>query len=354
MKINRNKLIELLTEKTTMEAEEIESQLTELISRIREASEKGKALEIRGFGMFYISEEGELKFDPSDELETEINFKYAGMDPVEVKKSRKEKSDETGDTRKEEAAAPGNKDSKSPDDREKEEKQPVGTAKKSSEGAAPASSIKGKKKDFSPSRFEKPDQKDEKNPAATLITTIVTVLVIVIGIILALDFGFLQQGNTNSGTSQTTQQQEDEAVVQTNDPSVSEMDSEDNESSDSDSEPAGEDDEPVDQEPEESSAAEEEAEEDPEFGLYGTMQPIDGRYYTIVLHSLQNEDDAREAGENLSSEGYRSVVANVDVAGIGLTWRVGIGQFESIPQAQQAARELPRRYRENSFIGLIR
>ncbi|MEX0769733.1 MAG: SPOR domain-containing protein [Balneolaceae bacterium] len=352
MKINRDKLIELLTEKTTMEAEEIETQLTELISRIRDAAEKGKALEIKGFGMFYISEEGELKFDSSDELETEINFKYAGMDPVELKKSRKETNDETGGPRKEEATAPGGKDSEG---REKEGKKPVGAAKKPGEEAAPASSIMGMKKDFPPSRSEKPDQKDEKNPATTLITTIVTVLVIVIGIILALDFGFLQQDitNTNSGTSQTSPQQEDEAVIQPSEPTVRETDIADNEPSDPDSEPAGEEGEPVNQEPVESPAAEEEVEEVPEFGLYGTMQPIEGRYYSIVLHSLQNENDAREAGENLSSEGYRPVVANVNVAGIGPTWRVGIGQFESIPQAQQAARELPRRYRENSFIGLI-
>ena len=93
MKINRAKLIELLVEKTGMEADEIESQLKQLIDRILDAAERGKALEVKEFGMFYFDENGDLKFDPSDELSTEINFKYAGMEPVELKPARDQDSD---------------------------------------------------------------------------------------------------------------------------------------------------------------------------------------------------------------------------------------------------------------------
>ena len=62
----------------------------------------GKALEIKEFGLFYFDEDGNLKFDPSRELSTEINFKYAGMEPVELKPPRgaaemKEPEDEDGD-----------------------------------------------------------------------------------------------------------------------------------------------------------------------------------------------------------------------------------------------------------------
>jgi cell division septation protein DedD len=93
MKINRAKLIELLVDKTGMDADEIESQLKQLIDRILDAAERGKALEVKEFGMFYFDENGDLKFDPSDELSTEINFKYAGMEPVELKPARDQDSE---------------------------------------------------------------------------------------------------------------------------------------------------------------------------------------------------------------------------------------------------------------------
>jgi len=341
MKIDREKLIQLLTEKTSMDTDAVESQLSELISRIREASEKGKALEIKGFGMFYFSEEGDLKFDPSEELETEVNFKYAGMKPVEIKFPRNVQGEEQEESAPDKAPASGIPLSEKRKKKEKELKPEESSASK-----VPAASASGKsrKKDSPASRSEKPEHKEEKNPAATLITSIVTVLVIVIGIILALDFGFLERNGTDN-----SQQQEQQAGVQSIEPNENESN---NISEEEDPEPAGneiESDEGESEEP----LAEEEIEEVPEFGLYGTTHPIEGRYYSIVIHSFQNESDAREAGENISVEGYRAVVANVDVPNIGFRWRVGIGQFESISQAQQAAQELPRRYRENSFIGFI-
>lgn len=347
MKINREKLIQLLSEKTTMEPEEIDSQLSELISRIRETSEKGKALEIKGFGMFYFSEDGDLRFDPSDELKTEVNFKYAGMEPVEIKKPLK-----TTEGYKKDVAEPGTAEKPEQHDSEKssikDKKKTVKAETFSSKAVTSSPSKKKKEKDRSPHRFERAGQKDEKNPAATLITSIVIILAIVIGIILALDYGFLEQNN--SGTSQ--QQGEAEPEIQTIEPSEvesPEMSSQDQPvSTDDEAEEEGE------EEPDEPIVEDDDIEEAPEFGLFGPLMSIDGRFYTIVIHSFREEDDAREAGEDISSEGYRTVVANVDVANIGNRWRVGIGQFESISQAQQAAKELPRRYRENLFIGLIR
>jgi hypothetical protein len=96
MKIDKKKLIQLLVEKTGMDDSEVEDQLQQLIDRIIDAAERGKALEIKEFGLFYFDEEGSLKFDPSKELSTEINFKYAGMEPVELKPPRG--ATETGDT----------------------------------------------------------------------------------------------------------------------------------------------------------------------------------------------------------------------------------------------------------------
>jgi hypothetical protein len=99
MKIDKSRLIELLSDKTGMAADEVQDQLQQLIDRILDAARRGKALEVKEFGMFYFDESGDLKFDPAEELSTEINFKYAGMEPVELKPAREDESD-SGQTAK--------------------------------------------------------------------------------------------------------------------------------------------------------------------------------------------------------------------------------------------------------------
>ncbi|MDX1617791.1 MAG: SPOR domain-containing protein [Balneolaceae bacterium] len=83
MTIDREQLIQLLVSKTGFEREKVETQLSELINRIQKAAREGKSFEIEGFGTFSLDED-ELKFEPADELETEVNHKYAGMEPIEL------------------------------------------------------------------------------------------------------------------------------------------------------------------------------------------------------------------------------------------------------------------------------
>jgi len=83
MTIDREKLIQLLVAKTGYDRERVEAQLSELISRIHEAASEGKSFEIEGFGIFTLQDD-ELNFEPADELRTEINHKYAGMEPIEL------------------------------------------------------------------------------------------------------------------------------------------------------------------------------------------------------------------------------------------------------------------------------
>lgn len=87
MKIEKQQLIELLVVKTGLDQKSIEKQLDELVGRIRDAADRGKALEVKGFGLFYYSETGDLKFDPSEEFKTEVNFKYTGLEPIEVQEA---------------------------------------------------------------------------------------------------------------------------------------------------------------------------------------------------------------------------------------------------------------------------
>ncbi|MTI87409.1 MAG: hypothetical protein FH748_05510 [Balneolaceae bacterium] len=83
MYIDHEKLVELLSEASGIEKEKIEKQLKELVGEIHEAIDEGEAYEVDGFGIF--SQIGEnLVFMPNKDLETEINYKYVGMEPIEV------------------------------------------------------------------------------------------------------------------------------------------------------------------------------------------------------------------------------------------------------------------------------
>jgi hypothetical protein len=449
MKIDKKKLVELLVEKTGMKKEAVESQLDQLISRIQGAARKGKALEIKGFGMFYFSKQGELKFDPSDELKTEVNHKYTGMDPVEIKKPRKSTKKSAND----ESAVPGdNEDSTGKSDRawgfdeeadeeeqpskqKKEVKEPEETSSTEESGEDAKEkhdifaqfdhgslSVTGKKKEKADKKSEpekqepekadkKPDQpesketgskdtkvepledasdkpdkketkpvdtqetakrkstdqpktqkktpikstdKKQKNPAFTVLSVIIIILVVIIGIVVAFDL---------TSTDSASEQQESQADVMQMEPqpqSPAELPDE--------FDPAEETESPDDapdaalQQPEEQEAREQadppaiEDVEGPgtaEFGLFGTVIPIEDRHYSIILHSMRSEEIAQNLRNDLQDEGYRALIHPVDHEEHGTMWRVGIGQFETIPDAQSAAEELPQNYHDNHFIGLI-
>lgn len=83
MHVDQSKFIELLAEASGIDADKIEQQLGELAEEIRQAIADDEAYEIEDFGIF-SGIGNRIMFIPSKELETEINFKYAGMEPLEV------------------------------------------------------------------------------------------------------------------------------------------------------------------------------------------------------------------------------------------------------------------------------
>ncbi|MFO7798796.1 SPOR domain-containing protein [Rhodohalobacter sp.] len=473
MKINRAKLVELLVEKTGMDADEIESQLKQLIDRILDAAERGKALEVKEFGMFYFDEHGNLKFDPADELSTEINFKYAGMEPVELKPARdqdsetqasdlsyEEEADETedepvsstgsdmdeifgfnaDDQDLDEDEGPIEDDAEGPDggalisppdkvdrdidpfsgllgdasskmkgsdegDKDKdadeddpfsfipeeyeeqeteeddettkdEELEPIPGLEKEGEDdkdleldpvfaldddveeiedddsddlskifneAEPeVSDVDEKQKqDFVAAKTaeSKRDTKskitDEKSEQRDPITMVISVGLIIILIVV----GFLVIPSLfesdDSGTEAVTDPPE-EQVDQTPEETQSVIT-------------------PVEPEQETEVIEEEPVEQDPEQPVYGLMGDLvdeanDG--YSIVLHSMESEARARSEAEHLASDGYRVLVTPRLVQG-DTVWRVSVGQFSTISDAQQAAAELPNPYSSNNFIQRI-
>lgn len=94
MLIDREKLIDLLVERTGEDRAHMAQQLSELVAKIDAITKDGKKYTIQRFGTFY-REEGELQFFPAQELATEINYKYVGMKPIELMEPYKER--ETSD-----------------------------------------------------------------------------------------------------------------------------------------------------------------------------------------------------------------------------------------------------------------
>lgn len=92
MHIDHQKLVELLTDASGIEVEKIEKQLGELVEEIHQALEDGEAYEIEGFGIF-SGIGNRVLFIPSKELETEINFKYVGMEPIELEEGQVQKEE---------------------------------------------------------------------------------------------------------------------------------------------------------------------------------------------------------------------------------------------------------------------
>lgn len=83
MLIDNEKFIALLADNSGIEKEKVEKYLEELISEMKSSFDEGEGYEVEGFGIF--SKLGSnILFIPSDELETEINYKYVGMEPIEL------------------------------------------------------------------------------------------------------------------------------------------------------------------------------------------------------------------------------------------------------------------------------
>ena len=358
MKIDKQKLVELLVEKTSMEEEEVRSQLDQLIDRIIDAAKRGKALEIREFGLFYFDEAGELKFDPSDELSTEISFKYAGMKPVELKPERDtsfpeaEEDDDLEDfdflsdiTSDESNVYPGTEEEKGVFT---DEEKPV------------------EKKKSAPLKSPKFQAKKRSGSILWVFGAIVAVAALVLAYLYFI------------GSLATTTQQPSPAVTQVEPEALNDM-SEDDQSSSagesndvqpSETENQGQESETPEAEIEIESSVEppediipsdpaeparetEVSNEDqPLYGLRGSVMEEANNGYSIVLHSFTEEENARNTAESLTQQGYRSIVSSRTVADRTM-WRVSVGQFETLQDAQQATRNLPEPYNTQNFIHRI-
>jgi cell division septation protein DedD len=72
--------------------------------------------------------------------------------------------------------------------------------------------------------------------------------------------------------------------------------------------------------------------------------------YTIQLGSFQNGDVAAAFSESLAGKGYPSHIVKIDVPGKGTVYRVRIGKYANIEEAQKVAVDLEKKEKVSAFI----
>lgn len=368
--------ITLLAKRANLDQEKAEKQLTSLVDTIQsEVKEKG-SYEIDKFGTFSLVD-NQLTFSPHKQLEIEVNYKYAGMTPIQIRpayvQKTKEASEETqkeekkqqsaidrlsqlasesrkekpADQKSEPAKPVAKSEEKKPDDSPKqpEPTQKADTVKKSeaptppkkeAEKPAPKKEVpkptqpEKKKTTLSDSKpaekkaaQEKPEE-SKKNPLLIPIGIAATVLLAI------LVFWLIQSGGPQAPETEVAQTETQPAPPVTTEETVTE---------------------PTPP-PEEVSVPDPVISTQP-YGLRGELSETTN-YFTIVVMSLRSESSAINEKNSLISEGWRATLHSVITAEGTNNYRVGIGQFESISAAQQAARDLPEPYRSNNFISRVR
>jgi cell division septation protein DedD len=403
MTIDKKKLVELLVEKTSMNSDEVEAQLDQLIERILDAAKRGKALEIKEFGIFYFDEQGELRFDAADELSTEISFKYAGMKPVELKPERdtsisdiEEEGDEDEDEEFDEDpfAAPFDKPDSEDDifeesavmpdeefDSELEEESPFDFDDESDEEKdTKQNSIDDPFSSETPESVEEPAEKEEKRTNIQDIKAVsrqpvkkkdntgifILIAIVIIAVMIGGYFYYVgTQSQDSTELSQSTVGQMQPGVEQNGGAGAdqtelagSQMNGQEttNEQSSANNqvstEQAGSNQGTEEQIVSNSGIAASQTDQEL-YGLRGSIIEEANDGYSIVLHSFRTEANAMQAANQLRADGYRVIVTSRTVYE-NLVWRVSVGQFESLGAAQQATTQLPEPYSTQNFIQRIR
>lgn len=91
------------------------------------------------------------------------------------------------------------------------------------------------------------------------------------------------------------------------------------------------------------------------YGLMGPEESIMWGAYTIVIHSFLDSTRAAGVEEAIREEGFKTTLWKAQRAGMSEWWRIGVGQFETISDAENAKEELPEVYnKDDNYIIRIR
>lgn len=397
MTVNRKKLIDLLAEKTGLEKATVEEQLDLFMNQLSAELSKGESFEVTGLGTFSL-EDNEIVFQAGEKLSTEVNYKYAGMKPIELIGAYKETPDiSTGRTSKDSSeteSVPGveeySEEMDTPVETDKEIKkdipeQPAPEKKKTAaekekpetpvkeEGQKVAQNVNTPKKPLKKEKkpaaaasakptasSKKPSsvkrKKETTDPIGKLLVAAVVVIALGISGWMFYDLGYFgtsaDTGNSNGvsessvgETLKTTPGQQENFAGQENNSAIDSVTNEKSAGMDNSSEQ-------VDTNSTSSITSIAEASRQSAYGLRGGASPNVDDGYTIVVHSLRDEAKVRKLNEELMQSGYRTVISRANIMDTTF-WRLGLGRFKTIEDAQMASQTLPSPYKSNHFIKRI-
>ena len=377
MKIDKGKLIALLVEKTDDDKDAVRRKLDEMIDQIQEAVKSDRQFHIDNFGTF-SRVEGELDFEPALQLETEINQKYTGMKPIELMEAFKEsgagepvaqngQETEVTPSEEEEVSTPDEPEEKpttvpeteSEDEETKQQVPPVPMMDEvDSDEKKDIPEPEDQEEDFEPvaeepAIAESETETEQPRPAmrygrernsssSTVLVLLALAIIVIAGAWMLYFTGVIgQSGNENSRSgaiTDTTQQMgtQQGPPASTGDTTTAASEVEQN-GIDSVSQ----------------SNQTRSTETAGRYGLRGTRNENIESAYTIVIHSFRLRSTVQEIADSLNREGYRTVLFE-GAPNESARWRLGLGQFETINDAQQATGQLSAPYDEDHFITRIR
>lgn len=370
MVIDNGKLIALLVEKTGRSKEDVQNQLQRLTEQVKQTAESGRQFHIEGFGTFG-QDEGDIYFDPSSQLKTEINQKYTGMKPIELMAAFKETgagvpvddvekapliSDQPGQEQEPETKIEPKKPKEPDHEKEpagieqtyKEQVKPEQTqdekpAEETSKSVPVAPEKRNEKKPPKKQRYvAKSSQKTDDDPIGKILVAAVVLIVLFVAGWLLYDSGVLNmsvsQQNGPATPGDTTGQQLNHPVPATADSANISSGSAEQKSPRSVSGNRNTT----------NSAGGGSA-----YGLTGKVNEQAENVYTIVIHSFRLRATVEEIADSLDQQGYRTLLFQGEPYG-NTRWRLGLGQFESQASAQQAVETLSESYQKNHFITRIK
>ncbi len=390
MTVNRKKLVDLLAEKTGLNKAEVEDQLTLLMDELKTGLAKEESFHAPGLGTFCM-EEDDIVFRAEQKLSTEVNFKYAGMKPIEligayketqdiaadsiaVKESGSEqvpgveeyteemtaeakeeqpKVEETAEQEEKEAAAspipsmePKNEEvgeTEAPQKPAPEQEQPAAAVKKKVAATAPT-----KKK------YHSKRKKDTVDSLGKLLVAAVIIIAVGISGWMFYDLGYFG-GSAENDNGETVSKSsvgqnlstvpEQQANTGSNKTAADTVTNDETTGTDNMSEQDGSN-------STSSITSIAEASRQSVYGLRGGASPNVEDGYTIVVHSLRDEAKVRRLNEELQQKGYRTVISRASIMDTTF-WRLGLGRFKTIDDAQNASQTLPDPYKSNHFIKRI-
>ncbi len=416
MRIEDEKLIELLVKETGQSKGKVKDQLDQLKNRIMRAARTGGVVEISDFGTF-ATKNNILDFNPSKQLKTEINQKYAGMRAIELMEAykvagtevpvderryepppsaaadkpaaRNKKIPETNKQNSRQASEQktsrrfaeetGGNNGNAKQNRQEQREKETERAQAYREQAIKESGQTNFQEERQDNRPHEPEpygaHRDENNSTSKLFVAALTAAAILLAGWLLFESGTLtipglENSSNTSIATDTTQQTATQSQLpalnqsRTEEQSQAQQTVQNNEStaagdSETDIAAAGGTDQQGTAEAgdgdaggNENTAETQQPSAADRYGLRGTADGGLNGEFTIVVHSFRLKSTVEDLAVQLNQEGYRTVLSESTGAD-GSRWRVGLGQFPSEEAAEEVAQQLPEPYVNNYFIEQI-